>query len=81
MVTADGKAAVKGIATVNGASGYGFVLYAYDEPDSLRLVVWQLRHGPTPGDTLVYDNVPGADFDLDSASPQPITHGAITIHT
>jgi PKD repeat protein len=80
VVTTDGKAAVKGTATVNGATGYGFVLYAYDDPDKLRLVVWSLAQGPVPGSDVVYDNVPGAAFDVDAANPQPIAHGAITIH-
>jgi endonuclease/exonuclease/phosphatase family metal-dependent hydrolase len=79
-VPPDGKAAVKGAATVNGTPGYGFVVYVYDEPDSFRLVVWRLASGPNPSGTLVYDNAEGAGYDLDVANPQPISKGSISIH-
>lgn len=60
---------------------YGFVLYAHDgEPDRIRLVVWDLAEGPIPGDTLVYDNARGADFDIDHADLQAIDGGSITVH-
>ncbi|MFD2351059.1 hypothetical protein ACFSTC_19590 [Nonomuraea ferruginea] len=56
VITPDGKAAVKGKATVAGRSGYGFVLYGHDEPDRLRLVVWPLSQAPYPGGPPAYDN-------------------------
>jgi hypothetical protein len=80
VVTLDGKVAVKGTGTVSGKAGYGFVLYGYDDPDKVRLVVWSLANGPIPGDTLTYDNRPGAGFDVDVADPQPIATGSIQLH-
>jgi endonuclease/exonuclease/phosphatase family metal-dependent hydrolase len=80
VVAPGGKAAVKGVGTVNGTPGYGFVVYGYDEPDSFRLVVWPLANGFIPGGTLAYDNVEGAGYDLDVADPQPISMGSISIH-
>jgi endonuclease/exonuclease/phosphatase family metal-dependent hydrolase len=79
-VAPGGKAAAKGAATVNGTPGYGFVVYVYDEPDSFRLLVWNLASGPVPSGTLAYDNVEGAGYDLDVANPQPISKGSISIH-
>jgi hypothetical protein len=92
VVTPDGKVAAKGTGTVNGNSGYGFVLYGYDgclnggasgcrpgEPDRFRAVVWEgERSVPTPGS--LYDTYRGADFDVDRALPWPAMSGEVTIH-
>lgn len=81
VATPDGRAAVKGTASLDGTAGYGFVLYAYDDPDALRLVVWSLTEGPIPeGAELVYDTRPGAPLDLDLAEPQAITQGSVQVH-
>ncbi|MEV5559843.1 hypothetical protein AB0L44_39890 [Nonomuraea wenchangensis] len=81
VVTPDDKIAVKGTGTVNGKTGYGFVQYSYDaDPDRVRLVVWPLSAGAYPQDTLTYDNVRGAGFDLDVARPQEIAHGSVQAH-
>jgi PKD domain len=80
VVTVDDKVAVKGIGSINGESGYGFVLYGYDQPDALRLVVWPLSAGPVPGNSTLYDNRRGADFDLDLADPQSLAGGSVQIH-
>ncbi|MEV1000966.1 hypothetical protein [Nonomuraea sp. NPDC050202] len=80
VITPDGKAAVKGTATVGGESGYGFVLYGYDDPDKLRLVIWRSSDGPVPGDTLVYDSSRGSSYDVDQAKPQAVTSGNVQVH-
>jgi endonuclease/exonuclease/phosphatase family metal-dependent hydrolase len=81
VVTPDGKAAVKGTGTVAGQSGYGFVLYGYDDPDKLRIVIWPLADSPIPGGTPTYDNRRDAGFDVDVAEPQSITGGSVQIHS
>ncbi|BCJ48466.1 hypothetical protein GCM10010168_76080 [Actinoplanes ianthinogenes] len=80
VVTPDGKAAVKGVGTVNGEAGYGFVAYGYDDPDRLRLVVWPLSAGDHPGAGTLYDNRPAGDYDLDIADPQPLDAGSVQVH-
>ncbi|HET8662419.1 MAG TPA: PKD domain-containing protein [Micromonosporaceae bacterium] len=81
VVTLDDKVAVKGTATIDGRPGYGFVAYGYDDgPDSYRLVVWPLSAGPYPGEQTLYDNRPDGDYDLDRATPQPLTGGSIQVH-
>lgn len=80
MVTPDSKAAIKGTATVNGQNGYGFVIYGFDDPDSLRLVVWSLATATYPGAGTVYDNRAGGDYDLDLSDPQPLTAGSVVVH-
>lgn len=104
LVVSGDKAQVAGSGEVDGKSGFGFLLTAYDEnggkgcedegresddddrrgrgsrhhsrspPDRFRLEVWNRSTG-----VVVYDNVRGAPDDLDSARPQPIASGCITI--
>lgn len=76
VVTPGGRIAVKGTA----ASGYGFIAYAYDEPDRVRLVVWPLSTGDHPAGTIVYDNRAGNNYDLDLADPQPLSGGSVQVH-
>lgn len=80
LVVAGSKAQYKGTGSVNGVSGYGFLLTAVDGQlnggggvDKFRIKVWN-------GDGIVYDNVLGASDDLDAASPLAITSGNIVIH-
>jgi len=80
VVTGGGKAQYKGTGTVNGVSGYGFLLTATDGAiaggaDRFRIKIWQIAT-----DTLVYDNVAAAGDDIDVADPQVIAHGNIVIH-
>jgi hypothetical protein len=79
LVVAGSKAQFKGTGKVNGTSGYGFLLTAYDGgktgPDKFRLKIWQLSD-----DTTVYDNKAGSSSDIDSADPQIIGGGSIVIH-
>ena len=79
LVVSGTRAQFKGTATVNGASGYGFLVTVTDGgktgPDKFRIKVWRLSDGGT-----VYDNKMGASTDLDAADPQAIGGGAIVIH-
>ncbi|MBC6466531.1 PKD domain-containing protein [Actinomadura alba] len=80
VVAPDEQVAVKGTGTVNGEAGFGFVLYGYDDPDKLRLVVWSTTDGENPGGKVLYDNRRGADYDLDLAEPQALTGGSFQAH-
>ncbi len=86
LVVSGSRAQYKGEGSLNGESGYGFLLTAVDgqQPgdggtDKFRVKIWRLTEDDSPG-TIVYDNVSGASDDLDSANPQVISGGAITIH-
>ena len=58
-MTPDSKIAAKGTGTVAGRPGtYGYVLYAYDGPDKVRMVVWPLSAGAYPQGEVVH--TPGA---------------------
>jgi hypothetical protein len=71
------KAQYKGSGTVNGVSGYGFLLTATDgNPDKFRIKIVNKATG-----AVVYDNVLGAPDDIDTASPQALGGGSIVIHT
>ena len=81
LVVAGARAQYKGVGTVNGVAGYGFLLTAIDGQakggggiDRFRIKVWRIAD-----DVLVYDNVLGASDDIDTANPQVITSGAIVI--
>ncbi|MGW5671083.1 NucA/NucB deoxyribonuclease domain-containing protein [Micromonospora sp. NPDC003776] len=76
----DGKIAVKGKGTVNGTAGYGFVIYGYQDPAKVRIVVWDLANGPNPTGAVTYDNRGGIDFDLDLADPQDLDGGSLQVH-
>ncbi|HZC27815.1 MAG TPA: PKD domain-containing protein, partial [Actinopolymorphaceae bacterium] len=77
VITADGKAALKGSAKVDGQDGYGFV--AYLQSGGFRTVVWPTSQGSIPPATPLYDNRRGASYDLDSARPQPIDGGTTLV--
>jgi hypothetical protein len=48
LVVAASKAIYKGTGTVNGASGYSFMLTATDgSPDRFRIWIWQTAGGTT----------------------------------
>lgn len=54
LVVAGSKAQYKGVGTVNGVAGYGFMLFAIDggkNPDKFRMKIWRLSDG-----VVVYDN-------------------------
>jgi hypothetical protein len=69
------KAQYKGTGSINGVSGYGFLLTAWDgNPDRFRIKIWRLSDG-----SIVYDNNFGASDDIDTA-PMAIASGSIVIH-
>lgn len=85
VVSGSCKAQYKGTGTVNGVSGYSFLLTAYDAQagsggscggsnvDRFRIKI-------TLGSAVVYDNVRGGSDDIDSANPMAISGGSIVIH-
>jgi hypothetical protein len=82
LVVAGAKAQFKGTGTVNGVSGYGFLLTATDGQisggggvDKFRIKIWEIASG-----TVIYDNAAGASEDIDAANPLAIGGGSIIIH-
>ena len=47
---------------------------------AFRVVVWDLDVSAKPDDDPLYDSVRGEGYDVDVASPAPITRGAVRIH-
>jgi hypothetical protein len=82
LVVAGARAQYKGVGTVNGVAGYGFLLTAIDGQakggggtDRFRVKIWRLAD-----EAVVYDNGLGGSDDLDSGSPQVLASGAIVIN-
>jgi hypothetical protein len=82
LVVAGCKAQYKGTGTVNGVTGYGFLLTATDgnicstkTADKFRIKVWLVSTS-----AIVYDNKLAASDDIDSADPQAIAGGSVVIH-
>ena len=82
LVVAGARAQYKGVGTMNGIAGYGFLLTAIDGQakggggtDRFRVKIWRLAD-----EAVVYDNGLGGSDDLDSASPQVIASGAVVIN-
>ncbi|MEO7295520.1 MAG: ExeM/NucH family extracellular endonuclease, partial [Candidatus Limnocylindria bacterium] len=70
----DGSGArYSGSGTVNGESGYGFLVAVTDGPDRLRMKIWDEET-----DEVVFDNQPG-DAD-DATGSHAIRSGQIKIH-
>jgi PKD repeat protein len=83
LIVAGAKAQYKGSGTVNGVSGYNFILTATDGAirggggvDKFRIHITSASTGAT-----VYDNVPGAADDINNANPEAIAGGNIVIHS
>jgi hypothetical protein len=76
VVQGSNKATYKGVGTVNGASGYAFLLSVVDggADDRFRMKIWNKTTN-----VLVYDNQLGAGDD--ATASQPIANGNIVIHT
>jgi len=80
LVIAGAKAQYKGVGTVNGASGYSFMLTATDGQtsggggvDRFRMKIWNTATGD-----MVYDNMMGS---LDTDNPTTaISGGSIVLH-
>ncbi|OKI86617.1 hypothetical protein A6A27_39910 [Micromonospora sp. CB01531] len=79
VVAPSGKLAAKGVGTVGGQAGFGFLFYGEDDPDGLRLVVWRLGGNTIPNDQIIYDNYP-SNYDLDESSLTTMTSGSVQIH-
>ncbi|MGQ0606927.1 MAG: ExeM/NucH family extracellular endonuclease [Chloroflexota bacterium] len=70
----DGAAArYSGSGTVNGEAGYSFLVAVTDQPDRLRMKIWDEESGE-----VLFDNQAG-DPD-DAAASEPIRNGQITVH-
>ncbi|HEU5216019.1 MAG TPA: hypothetical protein VFU30_10805, partial [Gaiellaceae bacterium] len=82
LVVSGPLAQYKGTGTVNGVSGYSFLLTATDGAvnggggvDKFRIKVWN-----TATSAVVYDNSLGSSDDINSANPEAISGGSIVIH-
>jgi hypothetical protein len=82
LVIAGAKAQYKGSGTVNNSGDFGFLLTATDGKvsggggvDKFRIKIWKKSDS-----VIVYDNNLGGSDDIDSANPQAIGGGNITIH-
>jgi len=80
LVVAGAKAQYKGVGTINGKTGFGFMLTARDSAlpgggtsDTFRIKIWSIASGG-----VVYDNQPGADVDADPTTA--LGGGSIVIH-
>lgn len=83
LVVSGPKGQYKGTGSVNGESGYSFLLTLTDGQvsggggtDKFRIKITNTATG-----ALVYDNVVGAPDDMDKANPQVLGGGSIVIHT
>ena len=77
VVIGNNKAQYRGTGEINGTTGYGFLLTAYDQsPDKFRIKIWRISDN-----AVVFDSRMGQSDDIDSASPQGIAGGSIVIHS
>ena len=79
LVVASYKAQYKGTGTINGVSGYRFVLTAYDGNVQGGGGVDRFRMKITKDGLTVYDNKMGISDDIDNV-PMAISGGSIVIH-
>jgi hypothetical protein len=82
LVVAGAKAQYKGTGSINGGSGYTFLLTATDGDlnggggiDRFRIKIWNTVSG-----VIVYDNQMGGSDDLTAAPTQAVSGGSIVIH-
>lgn len=81
LVVSGPKAQYKGLGTVNGVSGYSFLLTITDGQVTGGGGVDKFRLRITGPSGVVYDNVPGSsDLTLAGSNPQAISGGSIIIH-
>ena len=80
VISGGRKATYRGDGTVNGVSGYRFVLIAYDGNQPGGDGIDRFRIKITQGSSLIYDNRPLASEDLDLADPTALGGGSIVIH-
>jgi PKD repeat protein len=74
VTDAGDEAFFRGTGTVNGSSGYEFLVSGIDgSPDLVRIKVWESSTG-----TVVYDSQPGAPDDADPTTP--LSSGEFIVH-
>ncbi len=74
VVTPDNKVAVRGDGRLNDGTAVQFLLYGWQSPDRIRLVIW------TGAGPARYDNSRSFEYDLDRIDPKAMTSGAVQIH-
>jgi PKD repeat protein len=75
VVESSTKAYFGGVGTVNGVSGYSFLVSVIDgSPDRIRVKIWN-----TSTNALVYDSQPAAPDNASATTP--VDTGSIQIHT
>jgi len=80
VISGGRKATYRGDGTVNGQSGYRFLLIAYDGNQPGGDGVDRFRIKVTQGGSVIYDNRMGVSEDLDLADPTALGGGSIVIH-
>jgi hypothetical protein len=86
LVVAGTKAIFKGEGTINGQDTYKFILTAVDGDlkdsgsDKFRIKIW-LEDEVTAEETIIYDNMLGAEDDEELDETTAIGGGSIVIHT
>lgn len=78
FVPLSGKAEVRGVGTLNGVSGYSFLVQVKDGglfgKDAVDIRVWKTADG-----SVAYDTVKNTNDDLDAAAPQTVKSGNLSI--
>ncbi len=80
VISGGRKATYRGDGTVNGQSGYRFLLIAYDGNQPGGDGVDKFRIKITQGGSVIYDNRMGVSEDVDLADPTALGGGSIVIH-
>jgi hypothetical protein len=80
LVVSNFRAQYRGTGTVNGVSGYDFVVTGYDGNISGGGGYDKFRIKISKNGVVVYDNRMGVSDDIDYADPQIISGGSIVIH-
>ncbi len=71
LVTASGKATLRGTGTINGAGNYNVLVTGIDSANTIRFKITDSSNN------VIYDSQPGAD---DTADPTAAVTGHITVH-
>ena len=82
LVISGARAQYKGTGTINNSGNFGFLLTATDGQlsggggvDKFRIKIWDKASSQ-----VIYDNVPTASDDVDTANPQALAGGSVVIH-
>ncbi|MFG1610429.1 NucA/NucB deoxyribonuclease domain-containing protein [Actinoplanes sp. NPDC049265] len=79
VVTRDNKVAVRGNGQLNDGTAVQYVLYGWQSPDRMRLLIWSGGGNPR-FDQAIYDNNRTGEYDLDRIDPKLMKSGAVQIH-